>query len=77
MDAEQSRMARAALQWSLDDLAKIAGVSRTTIHRFETGKDSFISTAKKLQDAFEAHGIVFIPENGGGSGVRRKKPTDK
>ncbi len=75
MNPEQCRMARAALQWSLDELSRLSGVSRATIHRYESGKDSYTSTANKLRDTFEAHGIVFIAENGGGAGVRRKKPN--
>lgn len=58
MNSAQCRMARAALQWSLDKLAESSGVGRATIQRFETGKDSYASTAIKLQSAFESTGKV-------------------
>ena len=44
-------MARAALQWSLDDLVRVSGVSRQTIHRFESGGDAYQSTITKLEKA--------------------------
>jgi transcriptional regulator with XRE-family HTH domain len=67
-------MARAALNWSLEDLAKAAGVHRNTISNFETEK--FAGDPEKLaaiQAALESAGVEFIPENGGGAGVRLKK----
>ena len=72
MIPEQCRMARAALKWSTEKLAKSAGLDKTTVNRFENGNDSYASTAKKLQTVFEQHGIEFIPRNGGGPGVRFK-----
>ena len=38
MTPTQSRMARAALKWSLSDLADAAGVGRATAARFELGE---------------------------------------
>ena len=67
---EQVKMARGALGWGVRDLAKKTGVAANTINRFENGTDSRGSTLKKIQRAFEEAGIVFIDENGGGSGVR-------
>lgn len=54
MNMTQCRMARAALKWSTTKLAEEAGVSPMTVNRFENGKDSYTSTAKKLQDALES-----------------------
>jgi transcriptional regulator with XRE-family HTH domain len=68
---EQCRMARAALQWTLDELAERAQVSRVTINRHEMAiSKSNPSTLAALQRALEAAGVEFIPENGGGAGVR-------
>jgi transcriptional regulator with XRE-family HTH domain len=66
----QSRMARAALDWSTTDLARAANVGVNSVNRFETGRDSRISTVEKLRSALEAAGVLFIAENGGGAGVR-------
>jgi transcriptional regulator with XRE-family HTH domain len=63
-------MARAALEWSMTDLARAANVGPATVNRFETGQDARISTVEKLRSALEAAGVVFIAENGGGAGVR-------
>jgi hypothetical protein len=67
-------MARAALQIGVRELAEMASVSAMTVTRFETNKSGgHADTLRKLQSAFEAGGIVFLPENGGGPGVRLKK----
>lgn len=34
------------------------------------------TTIRALQSALEAAGVQFIPENGGGAGVRLAKPTE-
>jgi transcriptional regulator with XRE-family HTH domain len=74
--APQCRMARAALQWSLKDLAARSQVNHVTINRFETGQAaSNPSTLTAIRTALEAAGVVFIPENGGGPGVRLRKAT--
>jgi transcriptional regulator with XRE-family HTH domain len=63
-------MARAALKWGVRELAREAHVTAATITRIEAGKAAHASTLKAIQSAFEAAGIEFIPENGGGVGVR-------
>ena len=72
MRPEQVRMARAALQLGVRELAEIAGVSFTTISRFETGKSGLQhSTAEAIRKALEERGIQFL-ESGhvaDGSGV--------
>ncbi|HWX85508.1 MAG TPA: helix-turn-helix transcriptional regulator [Xanthobacteraceae bacterium] len=74
MRPEQSRMARALLNWSLDDLAKVSGVHRNTISNFETGK--YAGEPAKLaavKNALESSGVIFVYENGEGSGVRLRR----
>ena len=65
-------MARAALQVGVRELAEIAGVSFTTISRFETGKSGLQhSTAEAIRKALESRGIQFL-ESGqisAGSGI--------
>lgn len=70
MSPAQCRMARAALEWGILDLAKEASVSTQTVVRFERGERLKPSTIADLRTAFEQAGIEFIPENGGGAGVR-------
>lgn len=77
MKPAQVRMARAALNWSLADLATAAGVHRNTISNFETGKFGGSEDALgAIQSALEAAGVEFIPENGGGAGVRLRKDNE-
>ena len=73
MLAVQSRMARAALGWGVRDLAAAAKVSPDTIARFERGDSLYERTVDAIRAAFEAAGVVFIAENGGGVGVRLRK----
>ncbi|CAN7695632.1 helix-turn-helix domain-containing protein [Mesorhizobium sp. LjNodule214] len=69
-------MARAALNWSLADLSKAAGVHRNTISNFETGRYAGSEDAlAAIEQALIAAGVEFIAENGGGAGVRLKKPA--
>ena len=71
--AAQCRMARAALQLGVRDLAALAMVSPNTISRLERGEILFESTLRIIRNALEVAGVEFISENGGGPGVRLKK----
>jgi transcriptional regulator with XRE-family HTH domain len=73
MNAIQSKMARVALGWGVRDLAREAGVSADTVARFERGEQLRDRTIETLKGVFEAAGIEFIAENGGGPGVRARK----
>lgn len=70
----QSRMARAALGWGVRELTNAAKVSVDTIARFERGDELRERTVEAIQRALEVGGIEFIAENGGGPGVRLRKP---
>lgn len=73
----QVKAARALLEWSQRDLAEHSGVSLPTIQRIEaSGAPGSAQTMDKLKDALEAAGIDFIPENGGGAGVRLREPRN-
>jgi transcriptional regulator with XRE-family HTH domain len=67
-------MARAALNLGVREVAKLADVSTNTITRLERGEQLKDSTVQSVRAALEAAGIEFIPENGGGPGVRLRKP---
>ncbi|WP_420792969.1 helix-turn-helix domain-containing protein [Oleispirillum naphthae] len=73
MTPEQSRMARAALNWNLETLAFKSGVSRNTISRFEAGNPANKATITAMRLTLEAAGVIFIDQNGEGPGVRLKK----
>ncbi|ASP74364.1 helix-turn-helix domain-containing protein [Sinorhizobium meliloti] len=71
----QIRAARALIRWSAKELAKAAGVGVATVSRAEVedGTTSLTSAnLKAIRLALETAGIQFIPENGGGVGVRLK-----
>lgn len=61
MKPEQVRMARVALGLGVRELAEQAGVSFTTINRFETGKSGLqLSSAEAIRRALEAQGVQFL-----------------
>ena len=75
----QVRMARAALNWTVRDLAKAASLHRNTITNIETGRYAGDSaTLETITAVLKRGGVEFIDENGGGPGVRlRKRPRKK
>lgn len=73
MNAAQCKMARAATGLGVRDLAKLATVSPDTVARLERGEDLKQATVASIRAALEGAGVEFIPENGGGAGVRLKK----
>jgi len=77
ISAMQCRMARAALGFGVRDLAAKVDMSPNTITRFERGEDLKESTIQAIAVALENAGVVFIPENGGGAGVRLRKVVDE
>jgi transcriptional regulator with XRE-family HTH domain len=65
MTPTQSRMARAALKWSLSDLAEQAGVGRATVARFELGEgETGPETLDKLRKALADAGADFTRRAG-------------
>ncbi|TIL59268.1 MAG: helix-turn-helix domain-containing protein [Mesorhizobium sp.] len=69
----QCKMARTALSLGVRELAELAKVSPDTVARFERGDALRERTIEDLKRALETAGVEFIPENGGGAGVRLKK----
>lgn len=79
LSSAQIRAARALLRWSAADLAREAALGANTIRRAEVaeGKTSLTKANEiAVRRAFELAGVEFIEENGGGAGVRLKKPSD-
>jgi predicted transcriptional regulator len=74
----QIKAARALLAWSQEQLAESADVSLPTIKRLEANDGPLggrSGTSVKIQSTLESAGVEFIDENGGGPGVRLRKPT--
>jgi DNA-binding XRE family transcriptional regulator len=75
MSPSQCRGARALLDLTQPQLASAAKVGLSTIVDFERERRTVSEEAvEKMQFALEAAGIQFIDENGGGPGVRLRKP---
>lgn len=77
--SEQLRAARALLQWDQKTLAAKSRVSVATIKRLEPLAGILKAnqvTIEALKRALEAGGVDFIPENGGGPGVRLARPLE-
>lgn len=76
----QIKAARALADMNQAELAARAGLNVNTIRAMESrGNDILVSgmdTVAKVQRALEAAGVIFIPENGAGAGVRLAKPRN-
>ncbi|WP_065324590.1 helix-turn-helix transcriptional regulator [Tritonibacter mobilis] len=72
MIGNQLSAARALLGWTQKQLAEAAGVSIPTIKRAEGAAKATVSSdaQQKIKSTLQAAGVEFIPENGGGLGVR-------
>lgn len=73
---EQSRAARAWLDWSQDDLAKKANVSLSTVRDFEKGRRMPIANnLEAIGRALTAEGISFeMTPDGKASGIKYLRP---
>ncbi|PHR23450.1 MAG: transcriptional regulator [Hoeflea sp.] len=69
-------MARVALGLGVRELAALAKVAPATVSRFEAGEELKERTVEAMQSALEKAGIVFLPEDVEGPGVRLRKSLD-
>jgi ribosome-binding protein aMBF1 (putative translation factor) len=73
MSPEQSRAARAWLDWSQDELAAKANVSLSTVRDFEKGRRVPIANnLAAMTTALEQAGVAFV-DDGGTSGITVSK----
>ncbi|WP_425287050.1 transcriptional regulator [Methylorubrum salsuginis] len=75
----QLRAARAFLRWTAQDVADAARLGVATVRRAELQDGPLSVTeanAEAIRRALEAAGLEFIPENGGGPGVRLRDRTE-
>jgi transcriptional regulator with XRE-family HTH domain len=69
------RAARGLLDWTQQELADKAGVGVVTIRQVEAGVAApRRATLQVIERAFELAGVELINDNGGGLGVRLRKP---
>lgn len=76
LSPQQSRMARAGIDISVAGLAKLAGISKTTLASFEGGNsETRGDSRRKIRDALSPY-VVFVPPvegmHGGGVLLREK-----
>jgi transcriptional regulator with XRE-family HTH domain len=70
----QLRAARSLVSWKREDLAEACGITERNLARIEAGEiKPRPKTVAAIRAALEAAGVEFIPENGGGAGVRLRK----
>jgi transcriptional regulator with XRE-family HTH domain len=75
MTPAQCRAARSLIDIAQAQLANAAGLGLSTVVDFERTRRSVSKEAvQALRNALEAAGVEFIDENGGGPGVRLRKP---
>ena len=73
LTAAQCRAARALIEWSVADLSQSSKVDSKTVEAFELRyRAPSDSDKRRIRLALEDGGVIFIPENGGGAGVRLK-----
>jgi transcriptional regulator with XRE-family HTH domain len=73
MIAIQCRMARAALQIGIIEVAAMAKVAPGTISRLEAGEELKPRTIEVIRHAFERAGIIFIDGDEPGVKLAKKK----
>lgn len=76
MTPAQCRAARALIEWTQPRLAEAAGLGLSTVVDFEKARRPVsLEATSAIRTALEVAGVEFIPENGGGAGVRLRKTT--
>ena len=74
VNAAQVRMARAGLDWSLEDLAQASGVNRNMIASYERGIFAGEpATLQKIRQALEKAGVEFLDGETPGVRVKAKR----
>jgi transcriptional regulator with XRE-family HTH domain len=74
----QVRMARAALNWTVRDLAEATGLHRNTITNIEVGR--YAGDQKSIETiriVLRKAGVELIDEDGGGAGARLRKSVQR
>jgi len=78
LTSAQCRAARGLLDWSQQDLADKAGIGIVTVRQLEAGTSQpRRATVEVVTRAFETAGVTFVEDNGGGEGVRFRRPRKR
>ena len=81
MTPAQARAARALLKLGVREVAEMAKVTPNTVSRVEQEEQGPRGaqpvTIEALRKVYESAGVIFIPENGEGAGVRLSKAGGK
>jgi hypothetical protein len=80
LTSAQIRAARSLIRWRAEDLARESSVGIATIRRAELAESETSMTAANdlaVRRALEGAGVEFIDQNGGGPGVRLRKPVSR
>jgi transcriptional regulator with XRE-family HTH domain len=74
----QCRAARALLNITQPQLARLAGLGLSTVVDFEKERRQVsVAAVETIERALRRAGVEFIDENGGGPGVRLRKRPQK
>lgn len=74
MTPAQTRAARGLINWTQAQLADAAKLGIVTVRNFEAGKTkTHALMIQSMRQALESAGVIFVPENGEGPGVRLRK----
>jgi predicted transcriptional regulator len=75
---EQIRAGRSLLGMTQAELAVAAGLSVTGLNNVENGRvDPKASTLRAIQSALENAGVMFIPQDNNGPGVRLRDRIER
>ena len=75
MTPAQCRAARGLLEITQSQLAHAAKLGLSTVVDFEKERRQVsVEAVEAIRAALERAGVVFIDENGGGEGLRRRRP---
>lgn len=62
-------MVRVGLQIKVVELARLAGIGKNSVTRFEKGRHTGAATIRKIENALERAGATFFADAAGGPGV--------
>ncbi len=78
LSPQQCRAGRGLIDWTQEELADRAGVSRSTVRDYEKGRhDLHRASAAMIVGAFEQAGVILIGAEGDlGPGVRLRRRVE-